>query len=328
MNESSRLAPSPGLLALPVTGTIDAKKADRARAIAFNSTGRRLPLTFIFTWEKEAPSFQALAREFGPDQPVYGISPPGGEWPDDYPTTVDAWADFCLRALRDVQPTGPYVLGGWSFGGVVALTLAEKLLAEGEQVLRVVMLDSRLPKQQPHQVRTLGHEFVHYLDEALELPTADRLAYCRIQLRRLWDRETKRLETRCRRMLGRTAPDVSPPPAAAKPPLMRAIWTAYLKYQPFHSRVPVSLFWTQESCERVGESTLGWGQYLRGPFDSQPTPGHHRTLFDSPHDKTLAESLRARLSCLDPHGLSATDCADRSIKPASLSPPDRESGQP
>jgi len=308
MNESSRLAPSPGLLALPVTGTIDAKKADRARAIAFNSTGRRLPLTFIFTWEKEAPSFQALAREFGPDQPVYGISPPGGEWPDDYPTTVDAWADFCLRALRDVQPTGPYVLGGWSFGGVVALTLAEKLLAEGEQVLRVVMLDSRLPKQQPHKVRTLGHEFVHYLDEALELPTADRLAYCRIQLRRLWDRETKRLETRGRRMLGRIAPDVSPPPAAAKPPLMRSIWTAYLKYQPFHSRVPVSLFWTQESCDRMGESTLGWGHYLRGPFDNQPTPGDHHTLFDSPHYKSLAGSLRARLPSLDPHGLNATGC--------------------
>jgi hypothetical protein len=48
-------SPLPVLLALPIADAIDAKNADRARAVAFNGTGRRLPLTFIYTSEEEAP---------------------------------------------------------------------------------------------------------------------------------------------------------------------------------------------------------------------------------------------------------------------------------
>jgi thioesterase domain-containing protein len=54
-----------------------------------------------------------------------------------------------LRALREVQPSGPYLLGGWSSGAVIAFELAAQLQAQGETVARLVVADAPAPQTQP-----------------------------------------------------------------------------------------------------------------------------------------------------------------------------------
>lgn len=78
-------------------------------------------------------------------------------------------------------------------------------------------------------------------------------------------------------------------------PLKRAIWTAYLRFEPFPSALPVSLFWTRESYERLGDLTLGWGAHLHGAFESRAMPGKHITFLDPPHVDVLAPALRLTL---------------------------------
>ncbi|MGW3498380.1 non-ribosomal peptide synthetase [Streptomyces sp. NPDC001020] len=65
---------------------------------------------------------------------VQGAGPSGD--PD-----LETMAASYLRELRELVPTGPYLLGGWSMGGVLAFEVARQLTAEGEQC-RVVMIDS------------------------------------------------------------------------------------------------------------------------------------------------------------------------------------------
>src|SRR5258708_14783093 len=55
-------------------------------------------------------------------------------------------AEWYLLAVRRVQPKGPYLLGGWSFGGLVAFEMAQRLDALGETVALLALLDSGVPE--------------------------------------------------------------------------------------------------------------------------------------------------------------------------------------
>src|SRR5437879_1588269 len=57
---------------------------------------------------------------------------------------IEEMADQHLRSLRQIQPTGPYDLGGWSLGGLIAFEMARRLEAAGEDVGTLALFDSRL----------------------------------------------------------------------------------------------------------------------------------------------------------------------------------------
>ena len=87
-----------------------------------------------------------LARYLGPDQPFYGLQARDlirGQEPHSDLTTMSA--DY-IEAIRSVQPEGPYRLGGWSLGGVTAFEIAQQLQKQGNNVLRLVLIDSMAPK--------------------------------------------------------------------------------------------------------------------------------------------------------------------------------------
>jgi len=83
--------------------------------------------------------YTELTRALGPDQPVYGLQSP--ETAGAAPASLEEMAALYLEALRAVQPEGPYRLGGWSMGGVVAFEMARQLAARGEAVEQLAVLD-------------------------------------------------------------------------------------------------------------------------------------------------------------------------------------------
>jgi amino acid adenylation domain-containing protein len=102
-------------------------------------------------------AFTDLAQALDPSIPVFGLQPRGlcGKLAPhaDVPSAARAY----LRAVREVQPRGPYRLLGHSFGGWVATEMARQLHEQGEQVSLLAVLDSRAPtvagKEPPHYGR-------------------------------------------------------------------------------------------------------------------------------------------------------------------------------
>ena len=86
--------------------------------------------------------YRDLATRLAPDQRVYGVQ----AVLDDRGPRVRREHRRHGRALpardRRVQPHGPYLLGGWSSGGTIALEIAQQLTALGEHVPCIVILDS------------------------------------------------------------------------------------------------------------------------------------------------------------------------------------------
>jgi thioesterase domain-containing protein len=87
-----------------------------------------------------------LARHMGSDQPFYGLQAVGLNGEESLRDTgVESIAAQYIEALRSVQPEGPYALGGWSMGGVVAFEMAQQLLAQDQKVSKLVLLDAWAP---------------------------------------------------------------------------------------------------------------------------------------------------------------------------------------
>ncbi|PHH86103.1 hypothetical protein CDD83_10708 [Cordyceps sp. RAO-2017] len=86
------------------------------------------------------------------ERPVYGITSPmhcpGGD-KFKLPPSLKALAALYVEEVRAVQAEGPYLLGGWSMGGMVAMFMAKQLEAEGDEVLKVIMIDSANPEVFP-----------------------------------------------------------------------------------------------------------------------------------------------------------------------------------
>ena len=85
-----------------------------------------------------------LSRHLGPQQPFYGIEPEGMDGKKFQRITVEQMAAHYLDEIRKVQPSGPYHLGGYCFGGLAAFEMARILRQQGEQVALVALFSAAL----------------------------------------------------------------------------------------------------------------------------------------------------------------------------------------
>src|SRR5947209_2408402 len=114
----------------------------RERVVEIQVGGSKRPFFFLHGHWKGTPFFCfSLARELGSDQPFYALEPYQFNGLP-VPPTVEAMAAAHLLSLRAVQPEGPYLLGGWCNGGLVAYEMARQLHAAGQTVDLLVLMDA------------------------------------------------------------------------------------------------------------------------------------------------------------------------------------------
>lgn len=104
--------------------------------------GGRTPLFCFHPGSGLSWCYTGLTRHLDSDQPILGVQAAILTDPGSAPNTVETMAEDCLALLQRVQPSGPYRLFGWSFGGVVAHAVACLLQQRGEQVEFLAVVDS------------------------------------------------------------------------------------------------------------------------------------------------------------------------------------------
>ncbi|MGV4989230.1 thioesterase domain-containing protein [Streptomyces sp. NRAIS3] len=90
-------------------------------------------------------AYSGLLRHLDRQQPLYGLQARKFSEPDAAAPGLEEMVEDYLNEIRKVQPSGPYSLLGWSFGGIVAHAVAVRLQEEGEEVALLAMMDSYLP---------------------------------------------------------------------------------------------------------------------------------------------------------------------------------------
>jgi FkbH-like protein len=134
---------------LKVQGTTsrneEAKSDSRAPILAVQASRSSRPFFFLHgQWTGDALYIWQLARYLGPDQPFYLLEPYKFDGLA-IPPPFEAVAAAHLEALLSVQPEGPYLLGGWCNGGLMAYEMARQLHMQGQRVDLLVLMDPDPP---------------------------------------------------------------------------------------------------------------------------------------------------------------------------------------
>ncbi len=138
--------------------------ATRSSVVALQPAGSRPPFFFLHI-HVEGGAFYCftLAHVLGADQPFYVLEPYRFDGLR-VPPTPEAMAADYIQALRSVQPEGPYFLGGFCGGGLLAFAVAQQLRAQGQEVRSLVLIE---PRAGPDFFRMIGSRLVGRLFQGL-----------------------------------------------------------------------------------------------------------------------------------------------------------------
>ncbi len=107
--------------------------------------GNKSPFFCIHPAGGHVLCYASLSRYLGNDRPFYGLQARGFYAGDEPLDRVEDMASLYVKTIREFQPEGPYQVGGWSFGGVVAYEVAQQLHRQGQKVSLLAILDSYVP---------------------------------------------------------------------------------------------------------------------------------------------------------------------------------------
>jgi amino acid adenylation domain-containing protein len=111
--------------------------------LSFNESGARLPLFCISSVADDPQCFRHVAARLGPDQPLFALAGPDGG--SERLQDIEETARRACQAIRRIRPRGPYLLGGYCLGGIVAFESARQLVSMGEEVPLVALFDVPAP---------------------------------------------------------------------------------------------------------------------------------------------------------------------------------------
>ena len=265
--------------------------------------GSKPPLFLIHSHGGNVMEYYPLANELDLDQPVYALQARGldGKIPQDI--SLEEMATTYLKEIRSFQPEGPYYLGGFCFGGVVALEAAHQLNAVGAEVATLLLIQSTHPDAARFKPGLTLIEIAWHLARKRISLEAENISHrgstyfvdqCRHVLGRLW----ARIEMLRDRVAHREKNDLTGMPMYY---ILEALGSAHLaafeKYKPRPYAGKVVLFRARKQLKGLNsDEDLGWRKIFSGRYEIIEVPGHQQNLLAAPNVDTLAKEIGSRLA--------------------------------
>jgi thioesterase domain-containing protein len=214
-----------------------------------------------------------------------------------------------IRAIQKTQANGPYLLGGWSLGGVIAFEMAKQLQAQGHSTPVVLILDMRAPVEASRQggASALSETgTLLSLAKKLEIYTGRQFQVSAENLNGL--SQDEQLDYFVAQMKTR---NMIPDEVDAS--WLRQFLEVYENnvnsvkaYMPETYSGSVVLFRGEDVLPEVeeeypeiyGDSALGWGSLVSGEITIHQVPGNHLSMIAAPNVQVLAKSMRESLRSL------------------------------
>lgn len=162
--------------------------------IPIKASGSKAPLYLVHHGGGGLFGYSDVARYLDSDRPLYGLQEPGIEDGQQLPVSVEEIASLYVREIQSVQPHGPYHLGGFCFGGVVAFEMAQQFRKIGEMVETLILLDAVLPGYAPQP--TTQQRFARHQAQLAQASFSDKVKYLvgRVKRRAKWEVERRYID--------------------------------------------------------------------------------------------------------------------------------------
>src|ERR1041385_956051 len=235
-----------------------------------------------------ALGYVQLAQHLAEDQPVYALQAAfrkrsEGEYS---PDEVEALATEYIRSMRQLQPEGPYMLGGMCAGGLIAFEMARQLREKGQQIALVGIFDT-------WNIHTYTWLWVvdYYWRRFKTLLRQARGG----DLNSAITTAGRSLRTVLKKFLpGAVRPQATVPDDPWRtgyvppPDFVPNVYPGRLTVFRIHKR----------PYYRINDEALGWGQRALGGVDIEVIPGDHDSIFREPNVRVLAEKLTEHIMAI------------------------------
>ena len=288
--------------ALGLTGTQSPVR--QTHSVVLNPEGKKTPV-FFFHGDFVGGGFfcKTLASVIGSDRPFYALHPHGLQG-DEVPLTIEAMAADRVKLIREIQPHGPYILGGYCNGSLTAYHAARLLRAAGEKVSVLLMLNSdgsnvrfgwlkrltgvtsalrgedeatRLQRflhtrRRLRDREDMGRYYLHAAADVIKHPSREKAAPFLRKVRRILGIESS---TRANCSNGDTPPDIDT--AVPLGPLSKPYADACRTFIPDHYDAPVVLLWPRDEKPRTSRGPAAGWEKICSQYEIVEVPGHHHS---------------------------------------------------
>jgi aspartate racemase len=260
--------------------------------VAIQPGGSKPPLFCIHPVGGNVLCYRDLAHYLGQEQPVYGLQAVGLDGKQAPYKRVEDMAAHYIREIRTFQPEGSYLLAGHSAAGMVAFEIAQQLVAGGQKVAVLALLDAYSPQLLARELPPGRTLYINFLN-LLRLRPEDKLPYIKQRAMWLHGRITRKIAKTFNLWMRRPSTEDSHPYAL----ITEAFSQAIRDYVPQVYPGQATLFRTRHQPTRVYYDPLfGWGSLVAGGLEIRDVPGLHLTLLTEPCVRVLGEKLRG---CID-----------------------------
>lgn len=236
--------------------------------------------------------YRDLARRLGTDYPFYGIQSQGMDGKEPLLTTIEEMAEKYLGEIRELQPDGPYCLGGYCLGGTIAYEIAQLLRRDGYEVALVALFDTYnfSLAEQRGRLAYLRQKVMFHLSNLVHQRLGNWPDYFSNKLRVAKDGELFSLL----KVLGwhsREKPaGPSLPPIEASVQEMNDAAAAVYRPKPYSGRVTV--FKPKVNYDCFPDPQLGWGALVTGRLEIVELPVNPHAMLVEPYVQVLSERLK------------------------------------
>jgi thioesterase domain-containing protein/acyl carrier protein len=268
--------------------------------VSIQPMGSKHPFFCIHPISGHVLLYYNLARHMGVDRPFFGLQSPRLSGSQTVLNTVEEMADYYMDIIRLVQPRGPYLLGGWSFGGMVAFEMANRLHSRGLPVDFLALIDTPnlqflgCDSEPPSDIDLLaqavweigwrtGNAFKDFRNELQGMERWQQLNYT---VRRLKEANLVPLEFGVKEL--RTSLET-----------IKTNDKAARIYCPGQYPGNVNIYRAIEKRDGEfdtaldkGRHFLGWHENCTGQVKVHMVPGRHATVVSEPNSRILGELLK------------------------------------
>ena len=244
--------------------------------------------------------YRELARHLGADYPFYGLQSRGLDESSDYLTTIEAMAESYLREIRELQPEGPYYLGGFCMGGQVAVEIAQRLVRDGQQVNLLFVIDTHNFNGVPPQLTlidkmgNLGQKIKFHSSNVMQLGLKSQITYIAEKSKIALRREIERLRIKIVHLF-----KLNPHRDVVKGTREEFIEDindrAFLAYKPAVYPGKMTICKPRRNYAFLRDPFNGWGGIAAGGLDIIELPADPGGIFLEPYVQTLAQKLKEQI---------------------------------
>jgi len=274
---------------------------DWSPVVEIQSQGSKHPLFCVHPVGGNVLRYRDLARHLGIDQPFYGLEAPGLADDRNHYVLIESLAAYYIEHIRKIQPEGPYLLGGHSFGGFVAFEMSQQLQRQGERVGLLALIDTPAPSFVNKSIddATLFAGRVREIGRELGLD----LTITREEIEHLERQEQIDYLIEYMKGKGLLSEDMDEQWIGRYLEGLRARERAVLVYKPDYCEGRITLFRASEIEPEViklheeqgldlDDPSLGWGQIASETVEVHYVPGFHETIMFEPNVQTLGAKLK------------------------------------